>query len=213
MAHAAQLNAPAAAGVVSYLGAFAAVRNADDRSDGALVARVAQGDRRALRLLFVRHQQRVYRFVLRLVANTATAEDVVGDVFLDLWRQASTFEGRAQLSTWLLAIARHKALGAMRRRVDEPLEDAVAEAIPDATPTAEEALDAHQRSALLRKCLEQLAPAHREIIDLVYYHEKSVEEASSILGVPAATVKTRMFYARKQLAERMKAAGSTRAQR
>jgi RNA polymerase sigma-70 factor (ECF subfamily) len=183
------------------------VRSAtDDRSDGALVARVAQGDRRALRLLFVRHQQRVYRFVLRRVANTATAEDVVGDVFLDLWRQAAAFEGRAQLSTWLLAIARNKALAAMRRRVDEPLEDAVAQAIPDQTPTAEEALDAHQRSALLRNCLEQLSPAHREIIDLVYYHEKSVEEASGILGVPAATVKTRMFYARKQLAERLKAA-------
>jgi hypothetical protein len=104
MAHTAQLTTPTAAGVVSYLGAFAAVRSAtDDRSDGALVARVAQGDRRALRLLFVRHQQRVYRFVLRLVANTATAEDVVGDVFLDLWRQAAAFEGRAQLSTWLHA--------------------------------------------------------------------------------------------------------------
>jgi RNA polymerase sigma-70 factor (ECF subfamily) len=179
----------------------------DKTSDAALVARVADGDRQALRLLFVRHQPKVYRFALRLVANSATAEDVVNDVFFDLWRQAASFEGRAQLSTWLLAIARNKALSAMRGRVHEPLDDAAAEAIPDPAGTAEEALDVSQRGALLRRCLTKLSSAHREIIDLVYYHEKSVDEVATIIGVPAATVKTRMFYARKRLAELLTAAG------
>jgi RNA polymerase sigma-70 factor, ECF subfamily len=179
----------------------------DKTSDAALIARVADGDRQALRLLFVRHQPKVHRFVLRLVANSATAEDVVNDVFFDLWRQAASFEGRAQLSTWLLAIARNKALTAMRGRLHEPLDDAAAEAIPDPAGTAEESLDASQRAAILRRCLRQLSTAHREIIDLVYYHEKSVDEVATIIGVPAATVKTRMFYARKRLAELLKAAG------
>jgi RNA polymerase sigma-70 factor, ECF subfamily len=179
----------------------------DKTSDAALVARVAQGDRQALRLLFARHQPKVYRFVLRLVANSATAEDVVNDVFFDLWRQAASFEGRAQLSTWLLAIARNKALTVMRGRLHEPLDDAAAEAIPDPAGTAEEALDASQRGAVLRQCLTQLSAAHREIIDLVYYHEKSVDEVATIIGVPAATVKTRMFYARKRLAELLTSAG------
>jgi RNA polymerase sigma-70 factor (ECF subfamily) len=179
----------------------------DKTSDAALVARVADGDRQALRLLFVRHQPKVYRFALRLVANDATAEDVVNDVFFDLWRQAASFEGRAQLSTWLLAIARNKALSAMRGRVHEPLDDAAAEAIPDPAGTAEEALDVSQRGALLHRCLTKLSSAHREIIDLVYYHEKSVDEVATIIGVPAATVKTRMFYARKRLAELLTAAG------
>ena len=179
----------------------------DKTSDAALVARVASGDRQALRLLFARHQPKVYRFVLRLVANSATAEDVVNDVFFDLWRQAASFEGRAQLSTWLLAIARNKALTAMRGRVHEPLDDAAAEAIPDPAGTAEETLDASRRGAVLRQCLTQLSSAHREIIDLVYYHEKSVDEVATITGVPAATVKTRMFYARKRLAELLAAAG------
>jgi RNA polymerase sigma-70 factor (ECF subfamily) len=182
----------------------------DGVSDESLVARVAQGDRRAMQLLFVRHQQKVYRFVLRMVGNGATAEDVVSDVFIDLWRQAASFEGRARLSTWLLAIARNKALSAMRGRLDRPLEDAMA--IPDPASMADETLDASQRSVVLRGCLAQLSPAHREIVDLVYYHEKSVEEASAILGVPAATVKTRMFYARKRLAELMRAAGVETAQ-
>jgi RNA polymerase sigma-70 factor (ECF subfamily) len=184
----------------------------DDASDEALMARVADGDRRAIQLLFERHQLRVYHFVLRLVANCATAEDIVSDVFLELWRHAASFEGRARLSTWILAIARNKAVSAMRRRTDQPLEDAVAEAIPDAAIAADETLDAAQRSVLLRQCLAQLSPSHREIIDLVYYHEKSVEEVAVIVGVPAATVKTRMFYARRRLAHHLRAAGIETAQ-
>jgi len=205
------------AGHALFRHAFGAARaprdfSIDKTSDAALVARVAEGDRHALRLLFARHQPKVYRFVLRLVANSATAEDVVNEVFFDLWRQAASFEGRAQLSTWLLAIARNKALTAMRGRVHEPLDDATAEAIPDPAGTAEECIDVSQRGALLRQCLTQLSAAHREIIDLVYYHEKSIDEVATIVGVPAATVKTRMFYARKRLAELLAAAGIGSAQ-
>lgn len=171
--------------------------------DEALIARVAEGDRRALQRLFVRHQRRVYRFVLRLVSNSATAEDIVSEVFIDLWRQAANFDRRAQFSTWMLAIARNKAITAMRRRIDQPLEDA--EAVADPAITAEEVSDAGRRSTALRACLGQLSPAHREIVDLVYYDEKSVDEVSAIIGVPAATVKTRMFYARKRLAALLRA--------
>ncbi|MGB7121541.1 MAG: sigma factor-like helix-turn-helix DNA-binding protein, partial [Bradyrhizobium sp.] len=62
-------------------------------------------------------------------------------------------------------------------------------------------------SAILRACVAKLSPAHREIINVVYYHEKSVEEAGLIIGIPQSTVKTRMFYARKQLADLLKVAG------
>ena len=176
-------------------------------SDAALMAQVAQGDRRAIRVLFGRYQLIVYRFVLRLVGNSASAEDIVSEVFLELWRHAESFEGRARLSTWILAIARNKAVSSMRGRSELPLDDATAHAIPDEAATAEQTLDAAKRSALLRQCLAQLSPAHREIIDLVYYHEKSVEEVAAIVGAPAATVKTRMFYARRRLAAHLKAAG------
>ena len=181
--------------------------SAQDMADEALLARVAQGDRQAVALLFERHQLKVYRFVLRLVADKASAEDIVSEVFIELWRHAARFEGRARLSTWMLAIARNKAVSAMRRRIDQPLDDAMAETIPDRAATAQETLEATERSAALRRCLAQLSPAHREIIDLVYYHERSVEEVAAIVGVSAATVKTRMFYARRRLAERLRAAG------
>jgi RNA polymerase sigma-70 factor (ECF subfamily) len=181
--------------------------SADDATDEALMGRVAQGDRQALRLLFGRHQLKVFRFALRLTGNSATAEDVVSEVFIELWRRAASFEGRAKLSTWLLAIARNKAVSLMRGRTEEPLDDAMAAAIPDGAGTAEETLDAGKRSAVLQRCLGQLSVAHREIIDLAYYHGRSVEEVAAIVGIPAATVKTRMFYARRQLAEHLRAAG------
>ncbi|HZO47328.1 MAG TPA: sigma-70 family RNA polymerase sigma factor, partial [Xanthobacteraceae bacterium] len=150
------------------------------------------------------------RFVLRLVRDESVAEDLISEVFLDVWRQAGRFEGRSQVSTWLLAIARFKALSALRRRPDEELDDETAEAIEDPSDDPEVVLDKKDKSAAIRKCLEKLSAEHREIIDLVYYHEKSVEEVAQIVGIPENTVKTRMFYARKRLAELLKAAGIER---
>src|SRR6266705_6904557 len=92
-------------------------------SDEVLIARIAGGDRLAMQVLFARHHVRVYRFVLRLVRNEATAEDLISEVFLDVWRQANRFEGRSAVSTWLLAIARFKALSILRRRPEDELDE------------------------------------------------------------------------------------------
>ena len=127
------------------------------------------------------------------------AEDLISEVFLDVWRQAGRFEGRSAVSTWLLAIARFKALSACGERPDEELDEEAAEAIEDPSDDPEVALEKKDKSAVLRKCLERLSAEHREIIDLVYYHEKSVEEVAEIVGIPENTVKTRMFYARKKI--------------
>src|SRR5215216_1635442 len=175
-------------------------------SDEVLIGRIASGDRLAMQVLFARHHVRVYRFVLRLVRDESVAEDLISEVFLDVWRQAGRFEGRSAVSTWLLAIARFKALSALRRKPDEEL----AEAIEDPTDDPEVSLAKKDKGAVIRKCLAGLSAEHREIIDLVYYHEKSVEEVAAIVGIPENTVKTRMFYARKRLADLLKAAGIER---
>ena len=179
-------------------------------SDEVLIGRIASGDRLAMQVLFARHHVRVYRFVLRVVRDETKAEDLISEVFLDVWRQADRFEGRSAVSTWLLAIARFKALSALRRQPDEELDDEAAAAIEDTSDNPEETLAKKDKSAVIRKCLEGLSADHREIIDLVYYHEKSVEEVAEIVGIPENTVKTRMFYARKKLAELLKAAGMER---
>jgi RNA polymerase sigma-70 factor (ECF subfamily) len=179
-------------------------------SDEVLIGRIAQGDGLAMQVLFARHQVRVYRFVLRFVGNRAVAEDLISEVFLDVWRQADRFEGRSAVSTWLLGIARFKALSSMRRKPDEELDEEMAGAIEDSSDDPEVAVQKKDKGAALQKCLQVLSPEHREVIDLVYYHEKSVEEVAQIVGIPEATVKTRMFYARKRLSELLKAAGIDR---
>ena len=160
-----------------------------------------------MQVLFARHHARIYRFVLRLVRDQSKAEDLISEVFLDVWRQADRFEGRSTVSTWLLAIARFKALSALRRKPEEGLDEDAALEIEDLADNPEVTLEKKDRSAVIRKCLMGLSAEHREIIDLVYYHEKSVEEAAKIVGIPENTVKTRMLYARKKLAEMLKAAG------
>jgi len=184
---------------------------AQDTSDETLVAQIAGRDKRALQQLYSRHHVRIYRFALRFLNDEAAAEDTVSEVFIDVWRQAERFEGRSQVTTWLLAIARNKALSLLRRRSSEELDDEVAEFIEDPSDNPEAAMLKSQRASVLQDCLTQLSPAHREIVDLVYYHEKSVEEVAEIISVPANTVKTRMFYARKRIGELMAAKGISRA--
>lgn len=182
----------------------------DAASDEALVRRVASGDRRAMQLLYVRHGTQVFRFLLRLVRDEAKAEDLLSDVFFDVWQQAGRFEGRSAVSTWLLSIARFKALSSFRQRRTESLQDETADMIEDESDTPEVIVQKASKAEALRTCLNALSPAHREVIDLVYYHERSVEEASVILGIPENTVKTRMFHARKRLSELLLQAGIDR---
>jgi len=138
------------------------------------MARVAQRDRRAIALLFERHQLRVYHFVLRLVANSATAEDIVSEVFFELWRHAARFEGRARLSTWLLAIARNKAVSAMRGRIERRRSKRPWRKPSRIKRSRPKRLWMQPSGACC--CVDasrSYRPAHREIIDLVYYHEKN----------------------------------------
>lgn len=179
-------------------------------SDEVLIGRIAAGDRLAMQVLFARHHIKVYRFVLRLVRSESAAEDLISEVFFDVWRQAGKFEGRSAVSTWLLSIARFKALSALRKRGEAELDDETASAIEDQSDDPEVTLAKKDKGAALRQCLSGLSAEHREIIDLVYYHEKSVAEVAGIVGIPEATVKTRMFYARKKLSELLKERGIDR---
>jgi RNA polymerase sigma-70 factor, ECF subfamily len=190
--------------------AQAAARNSS--SDEALIRQVAQRDQSAMRALYARHRVALYRWLLRLAHDKGVAEDLLSEVFLDVWRRAASFEGRSSVSTWLLAIARNKALSARRRRTHAELNEESASNVPDSADDPEVALQKKNRAELLRQSIDRLSPEHREVIDLVYYHGKAVTEVAEIVGINEATVKTRMFYARKRLAELVTAAqrpGST----
>jgi RNA polymerase sigma-70 factor (ECF subfamily) len=180
------------------------------QSDTELVGRVAKGDRAAVRLLFMRHHARIYRFVARQTGQESMADDIANEVFLELWRQAPNFEGRSEVSTWLLGIARFKALSALRKKKEDWIDDEDAAQIPDDADTPEVAVMKDDKAAALKRMVGALPEEHRSVIDLAYYHGKSVTEIGEILSIPVATVKTRMFYARKKLGEALKAAGYER---
>jgi RNA polymerase sigma-70 factor (ECF subfamily) len=178
----------------------------NDTSDAALIAKVAAGNRLAMQVLFARHHARVYRFILRLLGSEAAAEDLTSEVFLGVWRHAHRFEARSSVTTWLLAIARYKALAELRRRPKLACDEAAAQT-SDPADDPEATFAIKHRGEIVRDCLGRLSRRHREVIDLVYYHGKSVQEAAAILGVPGNTVKTRMFHARKNLSELLAARG------
>jgi RNA polymerase sigma-70 factor, ECF subfamily len=177
-----------------------------DNSDEALIGKIASGNRLAMHVLYARHHARVYRFILRLIGNEAAAEDLTSEVFLSVWRQAHRFEERSTVTTWLLAIARYKSLAELRRRPELSASDEDLET-SDPADDPEAALQRKRRGEILHDCLRQLSREHREIIDLVYYHEKSVQEVAQIVGIPGNTVKTRMFYARRKLSELLQGQG------
>ena len=180
---------------------------AADISDEMLLRNIACGDRSAMHMLFKRYRQRVFRFAFRLARNRDLAQDISSQVFLDVWRFAHRFESRSRVSTWLLSIAKFKTFNAMRRKIHQSIDEADLSDVADTSDTPEVALSRKEASSVLRACLEKLSPAHRQMLDLFYYHDCSVAEVSERIGIPKATVKTRLFYARKHLARVLVDAG------
>jgi RNA polymerase sigma-70 factor, ECF subfamily len=170
-------------------------------SDRVLLQSIASGDQQAMRILFSRHNVAVYRFALSITKDQSLAEEVASDVFFDVWRRAGSFKGRSLVSTWLLAITRYKAIATWRRHANDRANEELVDNLVDMADDPEAAIQSTQPGSALAGCIQQLSAIHREIIDLVYYHQKSIVEVAEILGIPVNTVKTRMFYARKRIAK------------
>lgn len=183
-------------------------QHADDRS---LIRGIAGGDAKALERLFQRNQTRVFRYLVRVVRNEAVAEELLNEVFMGAWQSAARYEGRSEPSTWLLSIAHNKAVSVLRKRREvSGIDEDAASQIEDHDDTPEVAAQKLDKGAQIKAAMLALSAEHREVLDLVYYQEQSVSEVAEILGIPEATVKTRMFYARKKLSELLKARGIDR---
>ena len=157
-------------------------------TDGDLIERIKAGDQLALKTLYARHHVKIFRFAMRILRSESSAEDVVSEVFLDVWRRAANFEGRSEASTFLLSVARNKAYSQLRKRREDELDDEQAGQIEDSADTPEAALQKKNKGEMLRACLSRLSPEHREVMDLVYYHDKSVEEVAEIVGIPEGSL-------------------------
>jgi RNA polymerase sigma-70 factor, ECF subfamily len=179
-------------------------------TDKDLIERIAARDQTAMTVLYARHHVRLYRYLARLTRNEAIAEELMNEVFLECWRKADRFEGRSAVSTWLFSIGHNRAISQMRKRGEDQLDDDATAQLADESDTPEITEQKRDKAAIMRACMDRLSADHRAIIDLVYYQEASVSEAAEILAIPENTVKTRMFYARKKLAEQMREAGLDR---
>jgi len=173
-------------------------------TDHALLAMMAKGDQAALRTLFTRHYSRIHRFALRFVKNQDDAETVVNDTFLIAWQQAHQFEGRSQVATWLLCIARFRALGTLKpqRPRYEDIEN-YSESLVDPQERVDERMRREDSNRYLRHCLSSLPREQAQLIELHYFNGVSLKDAVTVTGVPINTIKTRMFLARRKLARLM----------
>jgi RNA polymerase sigma-70 factor (ECF subfamily) len=183
-------------------GAMVQVEGPDTRDDVQLVARVAQGDERALRVLYRRHAPLVFAAAARLV-RPATADDVVQEVFVTLWQKASTFDPqRGTLPAWLAHIARRRAQNELRRDRDKARGGEAIENVAD--PRADEDAETRQwadhRRDAVRAAVDALPDAERRALSLAFLDELTHEQVAATLGTPLGTAKTRIRSARKRLA-------------
>jgi RNA polymerase sigma-70 factor (ECF subfamily) len=177
-------------------------------SDEVLISRIAKGEQVALRALMDRHQVRISRFVRRFVSDRSLVDDLVCDTFFAAWQQAPHFENRSSVATWLMAIARYKALSARERQTlpTEPLDEVLATTIVETRLQPDAVVERDDWARFLRQCLGSLPAEQALLIELVYYRDKSIKEVALLMGIPENTVKSRMFLARKKLAAMLNAA-------
>jgi RNA polymerase sigma-70 factor (ECF subfamily) len=168
-------------------------------SDTVLLQRVAKGDRAAFAELYRRLQRPLFGYLMKLVREREMVEDVLNETLMEVWRQAARFEGRSSVNTWVFSIAHHRAVSRLRRKRETSLDEETAAAIEDQAPTPDQQAASSDMSRILAELMTRLSAEHREILNLAYYQEFSVQEIAEALDLPANTVKTRMFYARQRL--------------
>lgn len=165
-----------------------------------LLAQVARGSEAALEQLYRAVHTRVYAFALKRLRDAVEAADVLNEVMLEVWRHAGRFEGRSQALTWILGIANHKAMDALRRRHGEVQADPDLEIVDEDT-NIEGEWASSENAEWLRRCMERLSDAHRTVVHLAFFEDLGYPEIAQVVDCPVGTVKTRMFHAKRLLKE------------
>ena len=175
-----------------------------DPTDEQLMQSLADGDAEALRILHSRYRRLVYAQAHKICASESLAQDTVQEVFLALWRYPARFDPSRRFSTWLLAVAHHKAVDAVRRETTArrravPVTDADIEYYFPPEPGADQAALRSMTGDHVRLALSSLPTDQRKAITLLYYGGLTQREVATITGVPLGTVKSRMFAGTQHL--------------
>ncbi len=178
----------------------------DNDQVNQLLVRIGHEDQAAFRELYKAFSRKVYAYVLNMLNDHARAEEVVADTLYEIWRQPKGFRGDSQFSTWLIGIARRKALMAYRaRRPDEvhgDLDD-IAETTASDTPDGFAELAGKQRREGVHHCMGKLSDEHRECLHLVFYEGMGLAEVAQVQNCPEGTVKSRCSRGRAKLAKQL----------
>ena len=201
-------------GTAAPVGAEPEMGRAVESDDEALVRRMADGDDQALGVLYDRWQAVVNGVVSRMLRQPDDVEDVVEEAFWQAWRQAARFDrSRGAVQTWLLTIARSRALDrvrALRRRREEPLEGDDGQVVVQQAAESDPGLDAEasERRRIVAAALSGLPAEQREALELGYFGGLSQTEIAERTGQPLGTVKTRMRLALQKLRSQLQVLGS-----
>jgi RNA polymerase sigma-70 factor (ECF subfamily) len=161
----------------------------------SLIRKVAEGDQSALTTLYDSTSRLVFGLILRIVIDRATAEEVLLDVYTQVWRQAISYDtSRGAPLAWMMTIARSRAIDRLRSGKHEAHSKESIDSIGEATANTispEEATVNSERQRIVRSALETLSAEQREVIELAYFSGLSHSEIALRLGQPLGTVKTR----------------------
>jgi RNA polymerase sigma-70 factor (ECF subfamily) len=159
-------------------------------SDLALVAAIRSGDQGAMAALYDRYSSIVYSVALRVLQDAAAAEDVLQDIFMQLWRNPGAFDAsRGNMAAWLAVISRHRAIDALRRRkAEDDFEDVVLSVEPDLASDA----DRSRAMAKVREAFETMSPPQRSALEMAYFEGLTHAEIATKTGEPLGTIKTRI---------------------
>ena len=169
-----------------------------ERLELALLEGVKLGRRAEFDALYRLYHPRLWRFLTHLTRQPDVIEEALNDTLMVVWQRADSFDGRSKLSTWIFGIAYRKALKALSRQ-DLPVDADESDEPPDPGPGPDGQLGLAQLRGRLREALAELSLEHRAVVELCYFHDMAYAEIADVVGCPAETVKTRMFYARRRL--------------
>ncbi len=188
-------------GFITQLFAFADSLEAS--SDESLLARYREGDGKAFEILYARHRQSLYRFLLGLSGKPELADEVFQETWLSLIRSSSQPQGRATFRTWLFQIARNRLIDHWRKHgARQPLHDSYDEqfhAVSDDASDPEQLLNLSRNSERLESALQSLPADQREVFLLRAHGDLDLAQIASLTETPLETVKSRLRYAQQKL--------------
>ena len=192
--------------ILAVLGRSASAPEEERLADRAALARMASGDAGGLAELYDRHARLVFSLALRILQNRADAEDVVQEVFAQVWSQARRYESdRGSVAAWMLMMARSRAIDRLRARRARPemggQTPATQNQVADLAPTQDVQLLSNEEVAKLRQALDGLPAVQRTALELAYYEGLTHAEIADRLSEPLGTVKTRIRQAVIKLRE------------